>query len=438
MYYEVSGQGQALVLINAGGMDCSMWDQQFGALAESFQVVRYDPRGLGKSSDPPDKPFSGTHDLLGLLKFLKLERLSLLGSSLGASIAIDFALYFPEMVSHVISVAPALGGYQYSPAFFQKLATRMAANQDGRILRWIQWCLDEPFPGLRVVAKQAFPTLPLNPEVLRLPVAPAIGRLGGIKLPTLVLVGEQDDPEIHSIAEVISTCVPGALKVTLAGAGHMLNKEKPAEFNQIVRDFLLSHAQGPNTETASGEKIRISALDRDWNHIDQLIFEAAGRIKNRVYSVVEQRLESTEFAEDILQSAVLSVSQTLRRTPQDINDLESYLFRSVLRELERFLANVEPAEYFDPEVLARLARDETWSRKMEDNLFIREFVNLMDLQTRQFYKLRSEGYKWREIGELFQMSAHHAKVSFDEGFQRALAQLLKDNPSLKLVKGKKA
>ncbi|MCI0627001.1 MAG: alpha/beta fold hydrolase [Acidobacteria bacterium] len=438
LYYEISGQGQPLVLINAGGIDCSMWDQQFSGLAENFQVVRYDPRGLGKSTDPPDKPFSAAHDLLGLLRFLKLERPSLLGSSLGASIAVDFVLYSPEMVSHLILVAPALGGYQYSPAFFQKLTTNMAMKQDGRILRWIQWCLDEPFPGIRLMAKQFFPMLPLNPEVLKLPVPPAIGRLAEIHLPTLVMVGEQDEPDIHSIAEIISTCVPGALKVTLVGVGHMLNKEKPGEFNQVVKDFLLSNAPAPNRESPFGEKIRISALDRDWNHIDQLIFEAAGRIKNRVYSVVEQRLESTEFAEDILQSAVLSVSQTLRRSPQDIDDLESYLFRSVLRELERFLANVEPAEYFDPEVLARLARDETWSRKMEDNLFIRDFVNLMDLRTRQFYKLRSEGYKWREIGELFQMSAHHAKVSFDEGFQRALAQLLKDNPSLKLVKGKKA
>jgi RNA polymerase sigma factor (sigma-70 family) len=197
-------------------------------------------------------------------------------------------------------------------------------------------------------------------------------------------------------------------------------------------------SQGPDKEPASGDKIRISALDRDWNRIDQFVFQAAGRIRRRVYSVVEQRLESSESAEDILQSAVLSVSQTLRRSRQDIDDLEAYIFRSVLRELEHFLANADPAEYFDPEVLAHLARDETWSRKMEDDLFMVQFAKIMDLQTRQFYRLRCEGYKWREIGKLFQMSAHHAKVYFDEGIQRALVQLLKANPSLKLVKCKKA
>ena len=192
-------------------------------------------------------------------------------------------------------------------------------------------------------------------------------------------------------------------------------------------------AQGPNREAASGDKIRISALDRDWKHIDQLLCEASRRIKKRVQTVVEQRLESTEFAEDILQSAVLSDSQTFRRSPQDIDDLESYLFRSVLRELELFVTKMELAEYFDPEVLAHLARDETWSRKLEDDVFIKEFVNIMDLQTRQFYKLRSDGYKWREIGALFHISKHHAEVSYKEGLYRAIARLLKENPSLRSV-----
>jgi 3-oxoadipate enol-lactonase len=241
LYYEISGKGEPLVLINAGGLDCLMWNHQFSTLAEHFQVIRYDPRGLGKSTNPPDKPFSAAHDLLGLLRFLKLERVSLLGSSLGASIAIDFALYRPEMVTRLILVAPALGGYRYSPSFFQRLAAKMAAKQDGRLLPWIQWCLDEPFPGIRVMAKEAFPTLPLNPEVLKLPVPPAIGRLAEIGVPTLVMVGEEDEPDIHSISEIVSTRIPGAVRVILADAGHMPNQDQPGEFNQIVRDFLLSH-----------------------------------------------------------------------------------------------------------------------------------------------------------------------------------------------------
>lgn len=241
LYYEFAGEGTAVVLINAGGLDCSMWEPQFGALAKDFRVIRYDPRGLGKSEEVPDKPFSAAHDLLGLLRALSLEHASLLGSSLGASTAIDFALHFPEMVNALILVAPALGGYRYSHGFLQKLSGKMAINQDGRILRWIQWCLDEPFPGLRRMAKQAFPMLPLNPEVLRLPVPPAIERLAEIRLPTLVMAGERDEPDIHTIAGLIAASIPGGVNVVLERAGHMLNKEKQAEFNQIVRDFLLSH-----------------------------------------------------------------------------------------------------------------------------------------------------------------------------------------------------
>ncbi len=197
-------------------------------------------------------------------------------------------------------------------------------------------------------------------------------------------------------------------------------------------------AQEPNRETPSDDRIRVSASDRDWDKIDGLLLKAASRIKKQVRSVVEQKLESTQFAEDILQSALLSVSQTIRRSPQDIDDLESYLFRSVLRELELFVTKMEPAEYFDPEILALLANDETWCQELEDDLFIKEFVKLIDPLPRQFYKLRTEGYKWQEIADLFQMSKHHAEVLYYEGVQRAIARLLKENPSLKLAMRNKA
>src|SRR5687768_14536272 len=72
LYYEAAGSGHALVLLHGGAVDSRAWDDQFAEFSRHFRVVRYDLRGSGKSASP-DKPFSNTEDLFGLLKFLKVD-----------------------------------------------------------------------------------------------------------------------------------------------------------------------------------------------------------------------------------------------------------------------------------------------------------------------------------------------------------------------------
>ena len=69
---------------------------------------------------------------------------------------------------------------------------------------------------------------------------PAIGRLGDISVPVLVMVGELDVADIHAIAELLTGGIPESKKVILAGTAHLPNMERPAEFNRIVLDFLNS------------------------------------------------------------------------------------------------------------------------------------------------------------------------------------------------------
>ena len=77
-------------------------------------------------------------------------------------------------------------------------------------------------------AKVSF--LPIRP--------PAITRLREIKIPTLAVVGALDDPLIHAVADTIAAGVPLATKVTIAESGHLLNLERPDEFNRLILDFL--------------------------------------------------------------------------------------------------------------------------------------------------------------------------------------------------------
>ena len=106
LYYEIMGQGHPLVLIHGGLLDCRMWDGQFKKFAEYYKVIRYDIRGYGKFALPKGK-YSHVKDLLGLLKFLEIEKAHIIGLSLGGANAIDFALEYPDLVSSLILTSTA-------------------------------------------------------------------------------------------------------------------------------------------------------------------------------------------------------------------------------------------------------------------------------------------------------------------------------------------
>ena len=70
------------------------------------------------------------------------------------------------------------------------------------------------------------------------PDPPAAGRLGEIRVPTLVVVGAEDVPDVVDSADPLVHAIPGAKRATIAGAAHLPNMEKPEEFNRIVLTFL--------------------------------------------------------------------------------------------------------------------------------------------------------------------------------------------------------
>jgi 3-oxoadipate enol-lactonase len=81
-----------------------------------------------------------------------------------------------------------------------------------------------------------------HPE-LELPVKPALPRLHEIRIPTLLLVGDADIPDVHAHAGAIEAGMPRARRVVISNVGHLMYIEKPAEFSRIVIGFLESQSQ---------------------------------------------------------------------------------------------------------------------------------------------------------------------------------------------------
>lgn len=248
LYYEVGGSGHSLILIHGFTVDSRMWDDQFETLAQHHQVIRYDLRGFGKSDLPTAQSYSEADDLKALLEHLGVSHAYVLGLSMGGMIAIDFALEYPGATDALILANAALGGFQWQELgeSFESVWSRASESgvQAAKEL-WLSLDLFRPAMGNPDVAPRLAgmfsdysgwhfgsddPVAELDP--------PAIQRLETIGAPTLIIVGEHDLPDFHTIAGILQEQIPEARKVVLPGVGHMSNMEDPTRFNELILSFL--------------------------------------------------------------------------------------------------------------------------------------------------------------------------------------------------------
>lgn len=252
LHYDISGAGDPIVLLHGFATDLHLWDDQVQALAPKYRVIRYDLRGFGRSPAGAE-PYSHAGDLKSIVDQLGLSRVVLVGLSLGGGAAINFAIEHPDAVRALVLVDSTLAGYKWSRDFAD---AQTAVNQiaragdlEGARTAWLALSMFAPTMAnaqaaarLRMMVddysgwhwSNPDPGMPMKPR--------AIERLGEIRAPTLVVVGERDTADFHGIAATLAKGIPNATAVVLAGAGHVANLESPAEFNTVVTKYLDSDA----------------------------------------------------------------------------------------------------------------------------------------------------------------------------------------------------
>ncbi len=255
IYYEVAGAGQPVVFVHAGIADRRMWDAQFAAFAQKYRVLRYDHRGMGKSSMPPG-PFALRDDLYTLVRHFDLAPAVLIGCSMGGGAALDCVVEHLDVARALVLVGAGVSGNPLEPSDEMKRLWAQVDELAGKgdldganeieLRMWVDGVRrtpDQVAPGVRALVRemnlasftrdaehQQGQPRPLEP--------PAYGRLSEVHTPTLVIVGSEDQPLIVQTADVLASQIPGARKVVMNGLAHVPNMEQPAEFNQIVLDFL--------------------------------------------------------------------------------------------------------------------------------------------------------------------------------------------------------
>ena len=249
LHYQVAGEGAPVVFIHGLGLDLRMWDDQFQIFTARYRVIRYDLRGFGKSAPQTDERFLHAEDLHALLGFLDVPKPNVIGLSLGGTIALQYALLYPDGLFSLILVDSALDGFDWSNEWEDAYsAIRERAAQAGASAANQMWLEHDLFGPAReqpdcrsrlaqMVGESSGWTW-TNKSSARGIRPPSAERLGDIHVPALVIVGERDLPDFQRIADILAAGIPGAHKVVMKGVGHMSNMEGPGEFNRIVMGFL--------------------------------------------------------------------------------------------------------------------------------------------------------------------------------------------------------
>lgn len=246
--YETCGAGtRTIVLLHDGVLHSAAYDDVWPMLCQRFKVIRYDRRGYG-ASPPAAHPYRPVDDLAVLLKALDTPHATLVGSSSGSGLAVDYALAHPEQVDRLVLAGPWISGFDASFGFIFRalkllvlfkmgltdsvardpyILTKNAAPQRERVK-----ALLKAHPGNLTAGTREQP-----------PAAPAKPRLGDIRVPTLILVGQVDIKDVQEQGKVLERAIPGARRDVVPAAGHFMYLERPRDFAERVTAFMETAAK---------------------------------------------------------------------------------------------------------------------------------------------------------------------------------------------------
>ena len=258
--YQVSGDGEAVVLIHGVGLDQFMWGGQLVSLTPSYKTITYDMLGHGHSHQPSDSANLKDYadQLKELLNHLQVEKVCVIGFSMGGLVARAFALHYPEHLNAMVIMNSVFNRTEKQrervKARTKEVAIKgPAANIEPAIDRW--------FSPEYVAANPA----QVNATKRRLKNNSHMGylktyelfansdnymveHLSEVKIPTLVLTGELDVGSTPQMAYALAECMPEAKAEVLDGERHMMPVESPKQVNDSLQRFLTTIHNRPDSQ----------------------------------------------------------------------------------------------------------------------------------------------------------------------------------------------
>ena len=262
IYYEVTGHGFPLVWSHEFGGSIESWQNQVRYFSRRYRVITYAARGWAPS-DVPTEPEAYSQDIVVndlylLLKHLGVEQAHIGGLSMGGSAALNFGFAHPEMARSLI-IASAGSGSDDRENFLAngKVMTdrllsegmEVVGNEYARSNTRVQLLRKDPqgfeeFLRLLLTHNAISSALTFREYVMARPTVYALeDKLRSLQVPTLIMIGDEDEPCVDP-AVFMKRAIPRSGLVVFPQSGHAINLEEPDLFNRSVMDFLTAVEAG--------------------------------------------------------------------------------------------------------------------------------------------------------------------------------------------------
>jgi pimeloyl-ACP methyl ester carboxylesterase len=249
--YSIVGKGEIIVFIHAGGLDKKMWQNQLEKFSKNAKVISYDIRGHGGSKSVSNDQFE-IEDLNTILAKEGIHtKIHLVGCSLGAIIALDYAIAFPERINKLVLVSPGLIGFQEkNEAYLMQMTNYVKAIQEGNKAAMIKELkqmnaigssnrtLEASIDGYVTEQLQAFIDSGAYLRIPKFKEFNPIGKSENLDMKTLIMYGDLDFDFIKKNAEKLNEIIKNAQLFEVPNAAHLLNLESEALFNEKLMEFL--------------------------------------------------------------------------------------------------------------------------------------------------------------------------------------------------------
>ena len=257
LYYEESGQGDAIVFAHEFSDDCRSFAGQVAHFAHRYRCVVYNARGFAPSKAPEAldaySQEQSVEDMAGLMRHLGIDAAHVVGVSMGSMTTLHFGLRHPEMARSLVICGTGPGDTFRAKARFEAEIEEFIANIETR--GWPEIAEDYGLTDDRrrlrdknPAAYAAFrerlamravdgPLQTLRRTVTGRPLlADLAGQLEAMEVPTLIVTGDEDHVCIDT-SLYLKRLLPAAGLSIVPGTGHAVNLEEPELFNRTLDSF---------------------------------------------------------------------------------------------------------------------------------------------------------------------------------------------------------
>lgn len=268
LHYRAAGDGPPLVLVHGSATDLTTWDGVVDELAREHQVVVYDRRGYGQSRHKPVRDHRiHAQDLTAILQKVARQPATVVGWSSGGNIALAVAAKHPELFSALVIVEAPFHGMRHADRHVLGTALKLKLTQ----LRGRRLEAAEVFYRFGSALRSGGNSYDLAPENIRRNLQanaePVLAEwdphpfgvmhehiplraVTGLTVPLTWILGQESSPWMAGLHDRVARQRPDIRTVRIAGAGHLVHIDQPADFITAVRE---AAAAVPAKETPAPE-----------------------------------------------------------------------------------------------------------------------------------------------------------------------------------------